>query len=248
MAKQGSRSRSRRARQSAQEQRISLLRRGIVVGIGFVAVGVVIGGLLYSTGSVDGDEIVEGEHYEVVPDAPRRRAGAPVTVTEFFSYGCVHCRNFDPLIEDWREGLGDDATFERVPVTFSPEWAVLGQAYLALERTGALAQNHERLFRAIHDNGRQFLSAGQVADFVDGNGVSRQDFLAAYSSPEVRRALARSEARQNRLGISGVPSLTVADKYRINMEVGRRQSLEVADHLVALEQAGAQPAGNTATM
>jgi len=241
MAKQGSRGKSRPRRQSAQEQRISLLRRGIVIGIGFVVIGVAIGGLLYSTGSVDVDGVIEGEHYEVVADAPRRRPGVPLTVTEFFSYGCVHCRAFDPLIEDWREGLGEGVAFERVPVAFSPEWAILGQAYLALERAGALAQNHERLFRAIHDNGRRFPSGDQVADFVDGHGVSRADFLAAYNSPEVRRALARNEARQSRLGISSVPSLTVADKYRINMDVGRRQALAVADHLVALEQANPKP-------
>ena len=213
------------------------LRRHIAIGISLFVAGVLIGGLLYSTGSVNSEDIVEGAHYEVVADAPRRRPGAPVTVTEFFSYGCVHCRSFDPLIEDWREDLEDGAAFERVPVAFSPEWAILGQAYLALKQVGALAQNHERLFRAIHDNGRQFLSPGQVADFVDGHGVSRDAFLAAYGSAEVRRALARNEARQNRLGVTAVPSLTVADKYRINMDVGRRQALEVADHLVALEQA-----------
>ena len=240
MAKQGSRGKSRRWRQSAQDLRMGLLRRSILVGIGLFVAGVVIGGLLYSTGSVDSDDIVEGEHYEVVADAPRRRPGAPVMVTEFFSYGCVHCRSFDPLIEDWREDLSDGTAFERVPVAFSPEWAILGQAYLALEQADALGQNHERLFRAIHDNGRQFLSAGQIADFVDGHGISRDGFLEAYGSTEVRRALARTEARQNRLGISSVPSLTVADKYRINMDVGRRQSLEVADHLVALEQVGAK--------
>ena len=240
MAKQGSKGKSRRRWQSAQDQRMGILRRGIVSGIGLFAIGVVIGGFLYSVRSVDSDEIAQGEHYELVADAPRRRPGAPIMVTEFFSYGCVHCRSFDPLIEDWREDLSDGVAFERVPVAFSPEWAILGQAYLALERTGALEQNHERLFRAIHDNGRQFLSAGQIADFVDGHGVSRDDFLQAYGSAEVRRALARNEARQNRLGISAVPSLTVADKYRINMDIGRRQSLEVADHLAALEQAGAK--------
>lgn len=239
MAKKGSRGKARGRRQSAQEQRMRVLRWSILGTIGVIVAGVLIWGLVYSIGSVDGGEIVEGEHYDVVADAPRRRPGAPVTVTEFFSYGCVHCRSFDPLIEDWREDLGDGVAFERVPVAFSPEWAMLGQAYLALEQAGALAQNHERLFRAIHDNGRQFLSAGQIADFVDGHGISREAFLAAYGSAEARRALARNEARQNRLGISSVPSLTVADKYRINMDVGRRQSLAVADHLVALEQANA---------
>ena len=162
-------------------------------------------------------------------------------MTEFFSYGCVHCRSFDPLIEDWREDLGEGAAFERVPVAFSPEWAILGQAYLALQQTGALARNHERLFRAIHDNGRQFLSANQVADFVDGHGISREAFLEAYRSTDVRQTLARNEARRDRLGITSVPRLTVADKYRINMDVGRRQALEVADHLVALEQTNESP-------
>lgn len=213
------------------------LRRHIAIGISLFVAGVLIGGLLYSTGSVDSEDIVEGAHYEVVADAPRRRPGAPVTVTEFFSYGCVHCRSFDPLIEDWREGLGEGAAFERVPVAFSPEWAVLGQAYLALRQAGALEENHERLFRAIHDNGRQFLNAEQIADFVDGRGISRAAFLNAYESAEVRRALARNEARLSQLGISSVPSLTVADKYRIKMDIGRRQALEVADHLVAVEQA-----------
>ena len=220
---------------------MSMLRRTILGAIGVIGAGVLVWGLVYSTASVDSGEIVEGKHYEVVADARRRRPGAPVTVTEFFSYGCVHCRSFDPLIEDWREGLGKGATFERVPVAFSPEWAVLGQAYLALKQAGALAQNHERLFRAIHDNGRQFLGASQIADFVDGHGISGETFLEAYSSTEVRRALARNEARRNRLGISTVPSLTVADKYRINMDVGRRHALAVADHLVALEQANANP-------
>ena len=239
MAKKGTRGKARGRQQSAQEQRMSVLRWSILGTIGVIVAGVLIWGLVYSIGSVDDGEIVEGEHYDVVADAPRRRPGAPVTVTEFFSYGCVHCRSFDPLIEDWREDLGDGVAFERVPVAFSPEWAMLGQAYLALKQAGALARNHERLFRAIHDNGRQFLSAGQIADFVDGHGISREAFLAAYGSAEARRALARNEARQNRLGISSVPSLTVADKYRINMDVGRRQSLAVADHLVALEQANA---------
>ena len=235
MAKTSSRGKAR-GRRSAQDQRISTLRWAILGAIGVIAAAVLIWGLAYSTGSVGRSEIVAGEHYEVVADAPRRRPGAPITVTEFFSYGCVHCRTFDPLIEDWREGLGSGAAFERAPVAFSPEWAILGHAYLALEQAGALERNHERLFRAIHDNGRQFLNASQVADFVDGHGISREAFLEGYNSTAVRRALARNEARQRRLGVSAVPSLTVADKYRVNMDVGRRQALEVASHLVALEQ------------
>lgn len=230
---------TRGRKRTEQAQRLAAIRYGVLGG-GALVVGVVlIWGLLYSTGVGEGGEILEGDHYRTVENSPRRRPGDPIVVTEFFSYGCVHCRNFDPLIEDWRQELAAGLVFERAPVAFSAEWAVLGQAYLALLEAGALEANHERIFRVIHDNGRTFLTANQVADFVEGNGVTRQEFLDAYNSPSVRRTLARIEARQRKLGISSVPTLVVADTYVVNMEVGRRRSLEVADALAALIRAEA---------
>ena len=82
------------------------------------------------------------------------RPTQPITVTEFFSYGCIHCKNFEPLIADYIETLPPDVEFRRVPVAFSPAWALLGQSYLALEAVNALEQNHDRIFRAVHDNTR----------------------------------------------------------------------------------------------
>ena len=222
---------------AVREQRVTAVRRGILGAAAAIVSALVLWGLFYGLGAGEGDEIAAGDDYRVVEDPPRRRPGEPIVVTEFFSYGCVHCRNFDPLIEDWRKGLGEGVAFARAPVTFSPQWAVLGQAYLALLEAGALEANHERIFRAVHDNGRIFLSAGQIADFVDGNGVTRQEFLDAYNSPSVRRTLARNETRQRKLGISSVPTIAVADAYVVNMDVGRRRSLEVADALVALIRA-----------
>ena len=225
---------TRGGKRTGQAQRLAAIRYGVLGG-GVLVVGVVlIWGLLYSTGVGEGEEILEGEHYRKVENPPRRRPSDPIVVTEFFSYGCVHCRNFDPLIEDWRRELAEGVIFERAPVAFSTDWAVLGQAYLALLESRALEANHERIFRAIHDNGRIFLTANQIADFVAGNGVTRQAFLDAYNSPSVRRSLARIEARQRKLGISSVPSLVVADTYVVNMDLGRRRSLEVADALAAL--------------
>ena len=57
---------------------MSMLRRIILGTIGVIVSGVLIWGLVYSTGSVNGGEIVEGKHYEVVavpPPAPARRTG-----------------------------------------------------------------------------------------------------------------------------------------------------------------------------
>ncbi|MEM1229729.1 MAG: thiol:disulfide interchange protein DsbA/DsbL [Pseudomonadota bacterium] len=212
------------------------LRNAILAFVVLLIVVVAGYGVMYASG-VDTGAVAEGEHYALIEDAPARAPGEPIVVTEFFSWGCIHCRNFDPLLEDWEQTLPDNVRFERIPVSFSPVFALLAQAYLALEEGGALEANHQRFFRAIHDNNRQFLSADQLADFVDGNGISRAEFLKLFASPAVRRRLSDIEKRSRQARISSVPSLTVADRYRINMNVGRKQALNVADQLIALEQA-----------
>ena len=192
-----------------------------------------------STPPVPSDgSFVEGRDYTLLDDAPvaGRR---PIQVTEFFSYGCVHCRNFDPLIDEWLTELPDDVRFERAPMSFSPVWALLAQTYLTLELEDALEQNHNRLFRAIHDQQRQFLSADQLADFVDGRGISKQRFLNTFNSSRVKRRLNEIDQKSRAAKVRSVPTLTVADRYLVGMDGGRKRALEIIDHLVELERAAA---------
>ncbi len=225
-----------RKKRGAEERRIGRIRNGIV---GFVAILVaVVGGygIIYSGGGTGSGEFVEGQHYRLIDDPPRRRPGNPIVVTEFFSYGCIHCRNFEPLVTDWKGSLPDDVRFERSPVSFNAAWAMLAKAYFALEQAGGLDANHERIFRAIHDNGRRFSTPDEIADFVGGRGVERQAFLDAYHSAEVRRRAAREDARHRRLEIATTPTVVVADRYAVNMDSGRRTALEIVDYLIDLER------------
>jgi protein dithiol oxidoreductase (disulfide-forming) len=227
---------SKRTKQTKQQDRkVARVRNAIIAFVAAVAVLVIGYGMIYSTGLTEGDYRA-GTHYEVIDDARGRRPGQPILVREFFSYGCVHCRNFDPLVEAWKAELPEGVEFERTPVAFSPVWALLARSYLTLEELDALDANHDRLFRAIHDTGRQFLSPEMVADFVDGYGVSREEFLRTFESPAVRARMRQAEQDQRDLQVSGVPMLVVDDKYRVGMEVGRARSLDVVDHLIAIER------------
>lgn len=226
------------AKRKASKREQRQLARVRYTFIGFVAVVVValIGyGLIYTTGVTEGDYRA-GTHYQVIEDARGRRPGEPILVREFFSYGCIHCRNFDPLIEEWQEDLPEDVNFERTPVAFDPIWALLGRTYITLDELDALERNHDRLFRAIHDQGRQFLSPEQVAGFVDGYGVSRDEFLRTFDSPRVRVRMRQAERDQRAMQITGVPTLVVNDEYRVSMDVGRKVALDVVDHLIAQER------------
>ena len=223
------------------------LIRGLIIG-GVVVIGLlVIGyGLLYTTGATQG-EFVAGEHYELIETAERRRPGADVEVVEYFSYACIHCKNFDPLIHEWLETKPDNVNFARVPVTFSPQWVLLAQTYYTLVALDILDENHDRVFRRIHNTRRMFASPEEVAEFVDGNGASAAEFLEAWNGPEVRRMLREGEAAQRAVVIRAVPALAVNGAYLVSMDVGRKVALEVVDHLIALEQGGAAGSGSASS-
>jgi thiol:disulfide interchange protein DsbA len=229
---------------SRTDLNVKRTRNTIVGFVALVAILVIGYGTIYTTGVGEG-EYVSGEHYRVIEDPPRRRKGEPILVREFFSYGCVHCRNFDPLLEDWLSNMPAGASFTRTPAAFSPIWQLLAQTYYTLESLNILEANHVRLFRAIHDNGRQFLSPDMVADYIDGNGATKEEFLRAFNSPQVRQAMRETEALQQKLQISTVPSLVVGGKYVVNMDVGRKTSLKIVEKLIALELKG-EPTGEPA--
>ena len=224
------------AAKSATDQKVRRVRNGIIIAFALL-VGVVVGyGVLYSTGVTDtlsADGYSEGDHYDLIEGAQPRRPGSTVVVEEYFSYACIHCKNFDPLIKQFQPTLPEGSRLDQVPVTFNPSWALLARAHLALAELGALDAHQERLFNAIHSSGRQFNSAEQIADFVDGKGgVTKARFMEAYDSSTVRRKLSRIDASGRTLGITSVPSLVVDGRYRINMDIGRKQSLTVARFLV----------------
>ncbi|MDA1076518.1 MAG: thiol:disulfide interchange protein DsbA/DsbL [Proteobacteria bacterium] len=220
-----------------RKDQISTIRTLIIVAVVVLVGGVLTWGVLYSTGVTEGSEIVEGTHYRTIENPPRRRPGDPIVVTEFFSYGCIHCKNFDPVISEWAANLPEGAEFRRSPVSFSPAWLVLAQAYLALEKSTALEQNHERIFRAVHDARRSFDTVDSIAEFVAGNGITREEFMTALNSSSTRRQLSMSETAQRRFSIASIPALVVGDTYVINMDIGRLEALEVASKLIAQMQA-----------
>jgi len=215
------------------DKRLANIRNTIFAFVVVIVVCVGGYGLFRSTGLDIGDKFVEGTHYRAIDDSPPVPDHGPIRVTEFFSYGCVHCRNFDPIVNDWLATLPKDVKFERVPVTFQPLWKELAQDYYTLESANALAENHERIFKAIHDNGKQFSSPEMMADFVAGHGITREEFLRVFGSPATAHAMAVGEQRERRSTANSVPSLMVADHYLVNMDsMPRKRAFEVVNFLV----------------
>jgi thiol:disulfide interchange protein DsbA len=218
--------------------------RLIVLALAGVIVAIIAGFAIYALYGGGPDELAEGKQYRTLDDLGPLGAG-PIVVTEFFSYACPHCMTFEPSLDEWVEGLPDDVRFERVPVSYSEEWTLLAQTYYVLLRLRALDANHDRIFSAIHDKGRVFRSKEELADFVDGHDITREEFLAAFDSGDTRRAMNEAARRTRAYSITSVPTIVVGDRWVILPDVPRRDTLPVANQLI--EKLRAEPAGSAAS-
>jgi thiol:disulfide interchange protein DsbA len=59
-----------------------------------------------------------GKDYTPISPAQPTDDAAKVEVLEFFSYGCPHCADFNPLVTAWAAKLPADVVFKKVPITF----------------------------------------------------------------------------------------------------------------------------------
>lgn len=220
------------------------LRRQRIVVIGVVAVIVGLLAWLYGIVLVDapGGEFVEGEHYQLI-DNPRRVRGDKVEVMEFFSYGCIHCYEFDPELAEWVEAHKADVKFVRMPATGSNYWRMLARTYYTMETLGVLEQDHTALFAEIHAARRVLDTPQKIAEWIDGRGTTSDAFLAAFDSPPVDNLVQGADQMGRRLKVASVPTIVVAGKYlvRATSDVGPSRMLDVMDYLVSKEKEPATP-------
>jgi thiol:disulfide interchange protein DsbA len=167
-----------------------------------------------------------------------------ITVTEFFSYACIHCFEFDPAVEAWKEQAGPDVTFERVPAVFSRSWALLAQAYYVARACEVLPATHTPFFRAIHLERRPIRSAEDIAGFYasavaeaeydEGRCTSAEDFSKVFESFGVTSAVQQAMARGRAYQASGVPTMIVDGRWRVDgRSAGSNEGmLDVVDFLV----------------
>jgi len=209
----------------------------LLLGIfGLVVLAVLGYGLTTVMKAAPDGEYVAGTHYVVI-EQPRRVRGDKAEVMEFFSYGCIHCFNFDPLLNDWLEDRGETINFVRNPTVAGELWRLLGQTYYAMQELELLEADHSRFFAEIHTLGRSFTSAEEIADWFDGKGTTRAEFLTAFNSNNVQRRVASADSIARQMRVISIPSVVVNGKYlvSVNREVGPKRMLEVIDYLVGLE-------------
>jgi len=168
---------------------------------------------------------------------PLPAAKGKIEVIEFFSYGCPHCSDFNPLISQWAARLPKDVSFRRIPVSFNrPEWSRLSRLYFALEATGDLAKLDAAVFDAIHkERVNLFKSDEAVTSWAVSKGVDAKKFADALASFSMQSKVQRADQEATAARISGVPALVVDGKFLVNNEAtgSHEELLKLTDSVIA---------------
>ena len=194
-------------------------------------------------------EYVAGKHYQVLDTPVRTAAPEKIEVAEVFWYGCGHCFTFEPQLEQWEAGLGEDVVLARSPAIWHPTMSLHARAYYTAKALGVLDELHPALFEAMNLKKNRLASEDAIAEIFTDHGVDADSFHQTFNSFGVNSAVRQADARQRSYQISGTPEMIVDGKYRITarMAGGHQGMLAVADHLIALEREKRAAAGGDST-
>ena len=159
---------------------------------------------------------VQGTDYALISPPQTPTTTGKVEVIEFFSYGCPHCFHLHPLLKQWQKTeLPANAVLVRVPVAFGRrEWGQLVRAYYTLEATGDLERLDDKLFDAIHEQRQPLFDLESLTAWAARNGIDANKFRTTFNSPEITAKAVRADQLSRDYKIEGVPTLTVAGKYK----------------------------------
>lgn len=158
-----------------------------------------------------------GTHYQTIsPAQPTSTGPEQVEVVEFFMYSCIHCYNFDPYLEDWKQSMPDYVEFIRVPTVWNELVRLHARAFYTAEALGKKEEMHADFFREMHVNGNALQSMDALAEFFGRFDVSREEFESTFDSFAVHAKVQRADELMRRYGISSTPTMVVNGKYRTN--------------------------------
>lgn len=179
-----------------------------------------------------------GKYYAKLPIPIRTPDPTKIEVTEYFSYGCPHCYEFDPELTAWKATLPSDVQFDRTPAVWNKEYEVYAQTYYTEKTLNILDKLHTPIFQAIHVQGMRLDTPAAMAKFFAQFGVDPKVFAKTYTSFGVRADVQQAEARGRAYRASGVPTLIINGKYRIegSMAGSNANMLRVADFLIDKER------------
>lgn len=170
--------------------------------------------------------------------APVDAPAGQIEVLEFFSYGCSHCKNFEPMFQAWKKAAPKDVVVRMVHVGFQSNFEPLQRIYYALEAIGQVDNMHAKVFDALQTQHKRLDKPEVLFPWIAEQGVDRAKFEEAYKSFGVANKVRRAVQLQEAYKVEGTPAIGIAGKYYTDgsMAGGFERMIQITNNLIAQER------------
>ena len=144
--------------------------------------------------------------------------GKNIEVIEFFSYGCPHCGELEPILQTWLKNKPADVTFRRVPghvpAALGERWRKI---YYALEAMGDEASFRPRSSPPSTAR-RRLWTRRMFLDWAASKGLDRKKVEDLFNSFAIVGKVNRAKQLAQAYSIQSVPTIIVDGKYTTGPE------------------------------
>jgi thiol:disulfide interchange protein DsbA len=178
-----------------------------------------------------------GEGWDPVePPIPSSAEDGKVEVLEFFWYGCPHCYDLEPEMEEW-VSKQKNIDFRMVPAPLNQKWAIHSHFFYAAEALGVFDKLHNPLFEAMHKQRRKLFDKESLIDFAAEQGVDKAAFTDAWNSFSVFVKVQQARKLTKQAQLSGVPAIVINGKYKTSASLAgsTAKMFSIMDELIAEE-------------
>jgi thiol:disulfide interchange protein DsbA len=197
----------------------------------------IVGGLLFlllTFNIVAINSIKEGVDYTVIDKKIKINKNKPINVKEFFSFSCIHCKELEPLLDEYQVNNLKKIELQRIHVVWGDDQIMLKLAQLnaTISIMGKSKELNPLVFAAIFMQ-NNLTDMDLLKQFLKKNKIDENKFMAIYNSFEVNKLVATYKALTSNIkyNISGTPTVIVDDKYIISPAVPSR-IIEVLNYLI----------------
>ncbi|MFC1237418.1 thiol:disulfide interchange protein DsbA/DsbL [Vibrio sp. F74] len=189
--------------------------------------------LILST-SVQAAQFNEGTHYEVLD---LEKTSTP-TVTEYFSFFCGHCNNFEPVIQQLKTKLPKNAKFQKVHVSFmgGNMGVPMAKAYASMIVLKVEDKMVPYMFNQIHTLRTPPKTETELRQMFIDNGVDAKKFDSAYKGFAIDSMQKRFDKQFKAVKLSGVPGVVVNNRYVVKTDGIKNydEYFDLVNYLLAL--------------
>lgn len=181
----------------------------------------------------------EGVHYFKTAQTLKVNTGKDIEVRELFWYGCPHCYDLEPALNNWLKNKPSNAKFIGTPAVFSKKWIFHAQAFYAIQALGIKDKAHMLIFDTIHKNKQAVNTPKQLASLLNKHyGIEKEKTINALRSFSVDGNVRAANTISVKSGADGVPTIIVDGKYRTSPYIagGNSNVFNVVNFLIKKAQ------------